>query len=120
MPEIDSSERAGQQHLVARHRAITRRLLASIYDTKSELMALLRDQDLDLPEELPEDPNLVPLGLPAYILDSLVTTEECLLHFTGGMICDLPESYAKVREELFPQIVQLRQNDQRIAAASEK
>lgn len=108
IPRTSPDLSAERRHLKARHIAIMKRMMASIYEAQDELEKLLADSEIDLPEELPEDPEKLDLGIATWIIDSWCLTQRAINQAVNGEVCDTADEYRAFREETLPEIQKRR------------
>ena len=108
IPNYSPEVVAEKNQLKARHHAITKRMMASIYEAQDELEKLLADSEIDLPEELPEDPEKLDLGIATWIIDSWCLTQRAINQAVNGEVCDTADEYQAFREETLPEIQKRR------------
>ena len=108
IPRTSPDLAAERRHLKARHIAIMKRMMASIYEAQDELEKLLADSEIDLPEELPEDPEKLDLGIATWIIDSWCLTQRAINQAVNGEVCDTADEYRAFREETLPEIQKRR------------
>ena len=113
-PRTSPDLTAGKQQLKARHRAITKRLMASIYEAQSELEDLLVDAEVDLPQELPEDAQTLEIGFVTWVIDSWCLTQYAIDQAVAGEVCDTEHEYKIFREQILPEIHKRRQTDAKV------
>ena len=109
LPRRSPDLTAGKQQLKARHRAITKRLMASIYEAQSDLEDLLVDSEVDLPKELPEDAQKLDIGFPTWVIDSWCLTQYAIDQAVAGEVCDTKHEYKIFREQILPELHKRRQ-----------
>ena len=109
LPRTSPDLTAGKRHLKARHRAITKRLMASIYEAQNDLENLLLDSEVDLPQELPEDAQKLEIGFPTWVIDSWCLTQYAIDQAVAGEVCDTEHEYKIFREQILPELHKRRQ-----------
>lgn len=114
IPRTSPDLPAEQRHLKARHHAITKRLMASIYEAQSDLEDLLVDSAVDLPEELPEDAQKLNLGFSTWVIDSWCLTQYAIDQAVAGEVCDTAHEYRVFREQILPEIHKRRQTASKV------